>query len=99
MPSVTLRDTLALCCESGRVCPQPAQWSELYELLPGRRSDGYGAIPAAPLVAAAWAETGDMHKVERLREHLEWAERHGALDAVHAYLASLDEAGWHHFGD
>jgi hypothetical protein len=96
--AISLPVLLALASEGGRVCPQPHAWTRLYALLPDTRSDGYGAIPAAPYVLAAWAETSDEQKILRLREHLEWAERHGALAAVHAFLSSLPEADWHHVG-
>jgi hypothetical protein len=96
---VTLAQVLALASEGGRVCPQPAMWGRLYELLPETRSDGYGSIPASPLMLAAWDDSRDEQKILRLREHLEWAERHGALGRVHAFLASLPEREWHHVGE
>jgi hypothetical protein len=99
MPRITLPVILALASEAGRVCPRPDAWSRLYALLPATRSDGYGAIPAAPLVLDAWHETTDEQKILRLREHLDWAETHGALAAVHAFLVSLPEGEWHHVGD
>ena len=96
---MTLRDTLALCTENGRVCPQPATWSRLYELLPDTRHDGYGHIPPMPLTSTAWSEASDTQRSDRLREHLEWAEQHGALEQVHSYLSLLPESEWHHVGD
>ncbi len=97
--TVTLPTVLALASQDGRICPQPPQWARLYELLPDTRRDGYGWIPASPLILGAWGETGDEQKALRLREHLEWADRHGALDRVHAVLASLPESAWHHVGE
>ena len=99
MALVTLADVLALAAEAGRICPKPDPWTRLYALLPETRRDGYGAIPAAPLVLDAWSATGDEQKLERLREHLAWAEQHGALERVHDYLASLRESDWHHVGE
>ena len=97
--SPTLADVLALASVDGRVCPKPPAWSALYERLPDTRQDSYGAIPPRPLVLAAWAQTGDEQKRQRLIEHLEWAARHGALAAVFAFLAGLREDQWHHVGD
>lgn len=97
--SMDLVATLALASENGRVCPQPGRWSQLYELLPDTRRDGYGFIPPAPLILAAWREASDTQKIDRLREHLAWAEQHGALARVHAFLARLPEQDWHHAGD
>ncbi|MEZ0306734.1 MAG: hypothetical protein ACAH21_02335 [Ramlibacter sp.] len=97
--AVTLPVVVALAAEGGRICPKPQSWSRLYELLPDTRTDAYGAIPAAPLILAAWSETSDEQKAMRLREHLEWADQHGGLEKVHAYLASLPEGQWHHVGE
>ena len=99
MGSVTLPTVLALAGEGGRICPKPPKWAKLYELLPNTRRDGYGHIPAAPLILGAWWETGDEQKASRLREHSEWADSHGALDRVHKFLASLSESEWHHVGE
>ena len=97
--SPTLAEALALASENGRICPKPAQWANLYELLPQTRTDAYGSIPAAPLILGAWHESGDEQKALRLREHLEWAAGHGGLQRVCAWLASLRESDWHHAGD
>jgi hypothetical protein len=95
----TLGDVLALASRDGRICPRPSAWARLYELLPDTRRDGYGFIPAAPFILEAWSETGDQQKHERFVEHLNWAESHGALARVHAFLAELSEEEWHHAGE
>lgn len=97
--TVMLATVAALASEHGRVCPKPAQWAKLYELLPDTRHDGYGQIPSAPLMSDAWSGTNDEQKIDRLREHLQWAAQHGALERVHKYLAALPESAWHHAGD
>jgi len=94
-----LPTVLALAAENGRICPQPAKWAQLYELLPDTRHDAYGSIPAEALMREAWSRTTDEQKADRLREHLKWAEAHGALDRVGAFLASFTESDWHHVGD
>lgn len=99
MLSVTLPTVLALAAENGRICPKPPKWATLYELLPNTRRDGYGCIPAAPLILGAWWATADEQKISRLREHLEWANEQGALDRVHRFLAALPESEWHHAGE
>jgi hypothetical protein len=38
-------------------------------------------------------------KMIRLREHLEWAEKHGELDSVDKFLRALPETDWHHLGE
>ena len=96
---MALSDVLANASIDGRVCPKPQAWARLYELLPNRRRDGYGFIPPAPLILGAWWETGDEQKRERLVEHLQWAESHGALTTVQELLAKLTEEEWHHVGE
>ena len=94
-----LVEVLAIASLKGRVCPQPHAWNRLYDLLPNRRRDGYGFMPAAPLILGAWWETGDEQKRERLVEQLQWADSHGALTTIQAFLATLAEEDWHHVGE
>jgi hypothetical protein len=97
--SPTFDEIVALASRDGRICPQPMHWSAVYERLPDTRSDAYGSIPASPLILDAWESTSDEQKRERFVEHLQWAQSHGALAAVHAYLAALPEDAWHHAGE
>lgn len=96
MAPVSLQDVIALASRNGRVCPQPSSWRRLYDLLPNTRRQGHGFVPAVPLILAPWWKGTDEQKAERLREHLEWASRHGVLDRVGKYLAGLPEQEWHH---
>jgi len=95
----SIEEVLTEAKRNGRVCPQPIRWNELYESLPGRRRRGGGWEPALPLILAAWSGTPALFKALRLREHIEWAAAHDCLDEVHAFLAQLPEAEWHHFGE
>ena len=95
----TLDEVLVEATKNRRVCPQASRWNELWELLPGRRQKDLGWEPAAPLILAAWHDTPAISKVLRLREHLEWAAAHGALEQVQAFLISLREEEWYHFGE
>jgi hypothetical protein len=69
----TLNEVLAECEAHGRVSPQPQKWNELWELLPDRRRQGAGWEPPLPLILAAWHDSSDAEKRERLRLHLRWA--------------------------
>jgi hypothetical protein len=95
----TVAETLALASRNNRVCPLPQQWIRLYDLLPERRRIGNGWEPALPPILAAWHDTPAMLKMLRLREHIEWGARHGALAQVHAFLSVLPESEWHHVGE
>ncbi len=94
-----LDEALAVATKNNRVCPLPPDWNRLYELLPDRRRKGAGWEPALPLILAAWHDTPPLMKAIRLREHIEWAAEHGALHEVHAFMESLPEQAWHHFGE
>ena len=95
----TLEEVLAIAQANDRVCPQPQKWNELYELLPNRSRVGSGWEPPLPLILAAWWDTPAIAKIARFREHLDWADRHGAIDVVHNYIAALPEKDWHHVGE
>lgn len=82
-----------------RVCPRPLMWDKLYHLLPNRRRIGVRSEPPVPLILSSWWVTSDNEKRDRLRVHVEWAERYGALAPVLAWLAALPESEWHHQGE
>jgi hypothetical protein len=96
---MTRDEVLKFAQENGRVCPRPNRWQELYELLPEKRQVGAGWEPALPLILAAWWDTPALQKMLRLREHIEWADSHGCLEQVDAFLRSLPESEWHHLGE
>ena len=70
---ITVEVVLIEARKGNRVCPQPAQWQQLYEMLPNRQRKGAGWEPALPLILAAWHETPAPLKMLRLREQ-EWHE-------------------------
>lgn len=94
----TLKDVFAEIEKDGRVCPQPMKWSELWNMLPNKRRRGNGWEPSLPLILAAWYDTPVLSKKRRLREHIEWAAKHQALDSVYAFLVSLRRDEWY-YGD
>jgi len=71
----------------------------MYALLPNTRRDAYGAIPPEPFAHEVFSATSDDDKRHRFIVHLEWAQSHGALDAIHAFLNALADPEWHHVGD
>lgn len=82
----------------GRICPQPDQWNELWEMLPNKERIGFGWHPPLPLILAAW-DASAVEKMLRLQEHIEFAAAHGALESVDDYLRALPEDGWHRLED
>ncbi|SRR5258708_21468665 len=92
----TKDDLIKYCHDNGRVCPMPTRWNELWERLPNRKRVGAGWEPGLPLILAAWHDTPAILKMVRLQEHIEWAEKNGALDEIGAFLRSLPEEDWAH---
>ena len=94
-PPPDLQDALVEARRGNRVCPQPAAWQRLHALLPHAPD---GRRPPAPIDAQAWQGTGAMAKRLCLRDQIEWAEKHGALGAVMAFMQALPEGEWLHMG-
>ena len=90
----TLEATLAIATTGKRVCPMPAAWQRLYDLLIAHK-DANAPKPTAPLILAGWNFSSDHDKRARLREHIQWASEHGALPAVHDFLLALPADKWH----
>jgi hypothetical protein len=90
---------IAYSRERQRVCPQPQRWQALWEMLPQRRQVSGGWHPPLPLILGAWHYASNFEKMQRLADHLEWAEKHGNLPAIAVYLRNLTEADWHHLND
>lgn len=95
----SLAEVLDEAQKNRRVCPKPQKWQALYDLLPDKRRTGAGWEPPVPLILAAWSGTPALSKMLRLREHLEWAEKHGALERVYDYLCRLPESDWQHMDE
>jgi hypothetical protein len=74
-------------------------WHQLWELLPDRERVGLGWQPPLPLILAAWLESTDQDKQQRLVVHILWAYDHGVLEKINHHLRSLSENQWHHFGE
>ena len=83
----------------GRICPKPDRWNSLWEMLPGRQPVGAGWSPPPPLILAGWWYSSDADKQLRLREHIDYAAAHGALESVDHYLRDLGADQWHTIRD
>lgn len=88
----------AYCNERKRAIPR--DWNKLYNMLANTKQKSSGGWePALPLILAAWHETMPIEKQLRFKEHIEWARDQGQLDEISAYLRSLPEHEWYHFGE
>lgn len=92
---LTVVEVMVEARKNNRVCPKPAKWQQLYEMLPDRRR----SEPAPPLVGAAWDATSPIPKRMCFREHIDWADSHGCLQQVLTFMKALPESDWHHMGD
>lgn len=92
---LTVVEVMVEARRKNRVCPKPAQWQQLYELLPDRRH----SEPAPPLVGAAWTNTTSIPKRMCFREHIEWAASHGCLQQIFTFMKDLPETDWYHMSD
>lgn len=81
---------------NNRVCPQPALWTQLYHELGGPHADD---LPPPPVERWLWSKLSSLQKRLFFREYVEWAERHGKLGQVMAFMARLGEADWLHMED
>lgn len=77
-----------------RICPMPAHWDRLWEMLPDKKRVGREWIPPLPLTLTVWWETPLMAKILRLDKHIRYAAEHGALDEVNSYLRGLKPEEW-----
>jgi hypothetical protein len=95
----TLEEVLIQTRANNRICPLPQKRQQLYEMLPNKRRHGNGWVPSLPLILAAWHETNAPSKMQRLCEHIAWADAHNFLEEIHFFLTSLSEDQWHHIGE
>jgi hypothetical protein len=87
---------LSLARQTNRVCPQPAHWQQLHDLLAACRAGPSTDAPMTPITGTAWRETPELAKRMCLRSQIEWASSHGCLAQAHAFLKQLREEDWHH---
>ena len=80
-------------CQKGRICPNPQEWQELWEMLPDKQQVGLGWNPPLPLILAAWSEPA-MFKEMRLEVHIRYAAEHHVIDQIDKYLRGLRPEQW-----
>ena len=95
----TLEAALLVARKNNRVCPRPVRWAELFAMLPPRKTARGQENPPAPVIGPAWNVTPPLTKRVCFREHVEWAESAGILEAVMALMQSMREDEWLHMGE
>ena len=97
--SSTLEACLTEARKNNRVCPQPAKWQQLYQMLRSKALQAPDVEPTPPILVPAWLETPPLTKRMCFREHVEWAAAHGCIEDVYAFLKRLPEQHWYHMGE
>ncbi len=94
MSETKLKKILEFVNENDKICPKPQKWQELWDLLPNKQRIEGRWNPPLPLILAAWWETNDFEKKERLYAHIHYAESENALDLICEYLENLTNDDW-----
>lgn len=94
-----LDDALEEARWRNRVCLKPELWKRMFDLLTARAGETGGEKPPLPPLGPQWATTSAIPKRLRFQEHLMWADKHGALVPVLAFMRSLKEEDWVHMGE
>jgi hypothetical protein len=88
------------CTANNRLVPKPPQWTQLYGILKNTHQNLSGGWePPLPLVLAAWHHSKPLEKQLRFKEQLRWAVAQNQLPEMNAFLRSLPETHWCHFGE
>jgi len=93
---LSVHSLMVVARRNNRVCPLPAQWKQLYQLLGGEARQDLHAPPLQPWL---WPNLSGLQKRLRFRDHVEWAEHHGLLEAVARFMNGLEERDWVHMGE
>ena len=97
--ALQLHRTIGESTEDGRVCPQPQAWSELSKLLIQYAHKHTLPKPPVPLILAAWHETSDAMKRQRLKEQMHWSCKYDVIENVYTFLTNLEEKEWFREGE
>jgi hypothetical protein len=93
---LTVQDVMVEARRYNRVCPQEPQWQRLHALL--LQQPAPEEPPPPPMTPSEAAVAPPLAKRLRVRDQVEWAERHGLLREVLGFLRSLPEEDWLHIG-
>lgn len=92
---LTVEEVMAEARRQNRTCPREPHWSELCALLKKMS----GAEPPPAIFGVEAKQTPALVKRIRVRDQVEWAERHAQLSIVLEFFKSVPEERWHHMGD
>lgn len=86
---------LQYICAEGRVCPQQNKWHELWEMLPDRYRGDDDWNPPLPLIFDQWDNTTVHEKMQRFKDHIQYAAEKDLLGRVEKYIKGLAPDEWH----
>jgi hypothetical protein len=84
---------------NNRVCPQPAQWRQLHDLLCAKAPAAAGARPGPPFAPGEWKITTSLAKRLSFRSLLDWAIANRLVEDALRFVRALPEEQWHHMGE
>lgn len=90
---MTKAEVLEFCRQGERVCPKPNRWMAMADILARFQR---ASPPPPPLILGGWNFSSNLEKIVRLKEQIEWANAHGCVEEVGAFLGGLGEEEWHH---
>ena len=91
---VSVQEVMVEARARNRAAPVESEWQALFQLLKAAT----GKEPPAPLSLEESKGVSALVKRVRLRDQVEWAEQHGQLRLLFAFLKSLPEDHWDHIG-
>jgi hypothetical protein len=91
---VKLKNLLDYVKADGRICPNPQEWNELWEMLSDKQLTGSSTRPPVPLILGAWNYASNISKIIRLAEQINYAAKYGKLDEIDTYLRGLKSEQW-----
>lgn len=94
-PALASDDVMVIARRNNRASPLPDPWKRLHDVLLATAT-AQEEPPPAPIDGPAWVAAPAMQKRLRLKQQLEWAEKHGCLAAARDVLVELPEEAWLH---
>jgi hypothetical protein len=91
---LSVQDVMTEARRHNRIAPQEPHWGRLCDLL----QKATGSQPPPPMTPHEAAGTPPLAKRIRVRDQVEWAEKHGQLPTVLGFFRSLPEDQWMHIG-
>jgi hypothetical protein len=78
----------------GRSYPTPRYWERLYQMLEEEAERRGKTPPPPPLTHGLEHVPTEEEKIERLKEHLGWADHNNLLHRIQMFFDAMPPSGW-----